>query len=81
LRFLPVVLTSITAIWGLLAIALNPNPLITPLAICIDRRADQFYYTIEGRNTRDIDPVFYDNVLKIKEKWLLFTSNPSCCLT
>jgi len=34
-RFLPVVLTSITAICGLLPIALNPNPLISPLAIVL----------------------------------------------
>jgi len=34
-RFLPVVLTSITAICGLLPIALNPNPLISPLAILL----------------------------------------------
>ena len=34
-RFLPVVLTSITAICGLLPIALNPNPLIAPLAIVL----------------------------------------------
>jgi len=34
-RFLPVVLTSITAICGLLPIALNPNPLVAPLAIVL----------------------------------------------
>jgi multidrug efflux pump subunit AcrB len=34
-RFLPVVLTSITAICGLLPIALNPNPHIAPLAIVL----------------------------------------------
>ncbi|MVT10040.1 efflux RND transporter permease subunit [Chitinophaga tropicalis] len=34
-RFLPVVLTSVTAICGLLPIALNPNPLIAPLAIVL----------------------------------------------
>ncbi|WP_293943854.1 MULTISPECIES: efflux RND transporter permease subunit [unclassified Sphingobacterium] len=34
-RFLPVVLTSITAICGLIPIALNPNPLIAPLAIVL----------------------------------------------
>lgn len=34
-RFLPVVLTSITAICGLLPIALNPNPMIAPLAIVL----------------------------------------------
>ena len=34
-RFLPVVLTSITAICGLLPIALNPNPLIAPLAVVL----------------------------------------------
>lgn len=34
-RFLPVVLTSITAISGLIPIALNPNPLIAPLAIVL----------------------------------------------
>jgi multidrug efflux pump subunit AcrB len=32
IRFLPVVLTSLTAIGGLIPIALNPNPLISPLA-------------------------------------------------
>jgi len=35
LRFLPVVLTSLTAIGGLLPLALNPNPLISPLAIVL----------------------------------------------
>jgi multidrug efflux pump subunit AcrB len=35
IRFLPVVLTSLTAICGLLPIALNPNPLISPLALVI----------------------------------------------
>jgi multidrug efflux pump subunit AcrB len=34
-RFLPVVLTSITAICGLIPLALNPNPLISPLAIVL----------------------------------------------
>jgi multidrug efflux pump subunit AcrB len=34
-RFLPVVLTSVTVICGLLPIALNPNPLIAPLAIVL----------------------------------------------
>lgn len=34
-RFLPVVLTSITAICGLVPIALNPNPQISPLAIVL----------------------------------------------
>ena len=34
-RFLPVVLTSITAICGLIPIALNPNPQIAPLAIVL----------------------------------------------
>jgi len=34
-RFLPVVLTSMTAIGGLIPIALNPNPLISPLAIVL----------------------------------------------
>lgn len=34
-RFLPVVLTSITAISGLIPIAMNPNPLIAPLAIVL----------------------------------------------
>lgn len=34
-RFLPVVLTSITAVCGLLPIALNPNPLVAPLAIVL----------------------------------------------
>lgn len=34
-RFLPVVLTSITAICGLLPIAMNPNPMIAPLAIVL----------------------------------------------
>lgn len=34
-RFLPVVLTSITAICGLLPIALNPNPLVAPLAVVL----------------------------------------------
>jgi multidrug efflux pump subunit AcrB len=35
IRFLPVVLTSITAICGLLPIALNENPLISPLALVL----------------------------------------------
>jgi multidrug efflux pump subunit AcrB len=35
IRFLPVVLTSITAICGLLPIALDSNPLISPLALVI----------------------------------------------
>lgn len=34
-RFLPVVLTSITAICGLIPLALNSNPLIAPLAIVL----------------------------------------------
>ncbi len=34
-RFLPVVLTSITAICGLIPLAMNPNPLIAPLAIVL----------------------------------------------
>ncbi len=32
IRFLPVVLTSLTAIGGLIPLALNPNPQISPLA-------------------------------------------------
>jgi len=35
IRFLPVVLTSLTAIGGLTPIALNPNPLISPLALVL----------------------------------------------
>jgi multidrug efflux pump subunit AcrB len=35
IRFLPVVLTSITAICGLLPIAFNANPLISPLALVL----------------------------------------------
>jgi multidrug efflux pump subunit AcrB len=35
IRFLPVVLTSLTAIGGLIPIALNPNPLISPLALVL----------------------------------------------
>lgn len=35
LRFLPVVLTSLTAIGGLMPLALNSNPLISPLAIVL----------------------------------------------
>lgn len=34
-RFLPVILTSITAICGLMPIALNANPLISPLALVL----------------------------------------------
>lgn len=34
-RFLPVVLTSLTAICGLIPIALNPNPQIAPLAMVL----------------------------------------------
>ena len=34
-RFLPVVLTSLTAIGGLIPIAMNPNPNISPLAIVL----------------------------------------------
>ena len=33
LRFLPVVLTSLTAIGGLIPLAINPNPQISPLAL------------------------------------------------
>ncbi len=35
LRFLPIVLTSLTAIGGLVPIALNSNPLISPLALVL----------------------------------------------
>lgn len=35
IRFLPVVLTSLTAIGGLIPIALNSNPLISPLALVL----------------------------------------------
>jgi multidrug efflux pump subunit AcrB len=35
LRFLPIVLTSLTAIGGLIPIALNSNPLVSPLAIVL----------------------------------------------
>jgi multidrug efflux pump subunit AcrB len=35
IRFLPVVLTSLTAIGGLIPLALNPNPLISPLALVL----------------------------------------------
>jgi len=35
LRFLPIVLTTLTAIGGLLPIALNKNPLISPLALVL----------------------------------------------
>jgi multidrug efflux pump subunit AcrB len=35
IRFLPVVLTSLTAIGGLIPIALNPNPQISPLALVL----------------------------------------------
>lgn len=35
IRFLPVVLTSVTAICGLLPIAMNANPLISPLALVL----------------------------------------------
>jgi multidrug efflux pump subunit AcrB len=35
LRFLPIVLTSLTAIGGLLPIALSSNPLISPLALVL----------------------------------------------
>jgi multidrug efflux pump subunit AcrB len=34
-RFLPIVLTSLTAIGGLTPIALNSNPLISPLALVL----------------------------------------------
>jgi multidrug efflux pump subunit AcrB len=34
-RFLPIILTSFTAIGGLLPIALSTNPLVAPLAIVI----------------------------------------------
>ncbi len=34
-RFLPVVLTSVTAICGLIPLAVNPNPQISPLAIVL----------------------------------------------
>jgi multidrug efflux pump subunit AcrB len=35
IRFLPIVLTSLTAIGGLTPIALNSNPLISPLALVL----------------------------------------------
>jgi multidrug efflux pump subunit AcrB len=35
LRFLPIILTTLTAIGGLIPIALNSNPLISPLAIVL----------------------------------------------
>jgi multidrug efflux pump subunit AcrB len=35
IRFLPIVLTSLTAIGGLLPIAMNSNPLISPLALVL----------------------------------------------
>jgi len=35
LRFLPVVLTSLTAIGGLIPLAINPNPQIAPLALIL----------------------------------------------
>ena len=35
IRFLPVVLTSLTAIGGLIPLALNANPLISPLALVL----------------------------------------------
>ncbi len=35
LRFLPVVLTSLTAIGGLIPLAINPNPQIAPLALVL----------------------------------------------
>ena len=35
IRFLPIVLTTLTAIFGLLPIAISSNPLISPLAIVI----------------------------------------------
>jgi len=34
-RFLPVILTSLTAIGGLIPLALNPNPQISPLALVL----------------------------------------------
>ena len=35
IRFLPIILTSLTAIGGLMPIALSTNPLISPLAIVL----------------------------------------------
>jgi len=35
IRFLPIILTSLTAIGGLIPIALSNNPLISPLAIVL----------------------------------------------
>ena len=35
IRFLPIILTSLTAIGGLIPIALSTNPLISPLAIVL----------------------------------------------
>lgn len=35
IRFLPVILTSLTAIGGLIPLALNPNPQISPLALVL----------------------------------------------
>jgi len=35
IRFLPIILTSLTAIGGLIPIAVSTNPLISPLAIVV----------------------------------------------
>jgi multidrug efflux pump subunit AcrB len=35
IRFLPIILTSLTAIGGLIPIAISTNPLISPLAIVL----------------------------------------------
>jgi multidrug efflux pump subunit AcrB len=35
IRFLPIILTSLTAIGGLIPIAISTNPLIAPLAIVL----------------------------------------------
>jgi hypothetical protein len=53
-RFLPVVLTSITEICGLLPIALNPKPAYRAFSDRIDRWLDQFHYIIKDRNTGNV---------------------------
>ncbi len=53
-RFLPIVLTSLTAIGGLISIAISTNPLIAPAGDRIDRRPDQFYLTVPDCDTSSL---------------------------
>jgi multidrug efflux pump subunit AcrB len=51
IRFLPIVLTTLTAIGGLMPIAWSTNPLISPLGDCLDRRIDKFDHIVQNSYT------------------------------